>query len=187
METAIMMTVLGFLVFAVIAMGGAVVFTVKNRRAARKVYAEYDEAMRLYDQKETVPRQAAPVSRDLFFTKEEKTGRTVKFYASAPSIGVDIPVDEPIDCDYDEICSFVDRIYDNTEDNFFVLEDDRGSCIQFFHDGISERVELDIPVAGQKGSYKGEFTDIRDVKSCIRSFLSGMDVSFNYPVKFEDW
>lgn len=187
METAIMIGVTGFILFAVIAIGGAVYFMVKNRRKTRQVYAEYDEAMSRFDE-ETISRgDDKPVSHDLFFTRVEKIGKTVKFYASAPSIGVDIPIDEQIDCDYDEICTYVDSIYDNTDDNFFVLEDDKGNCIQFFHDGINESLEIDVPVEAQKGSFKGEFSNLRDVKSCIRSFFSGVDVAFEYPVSFEEW
>lgn len=180
METAIMMGVAGFILFAVIAIGGAVYHTVKNRRLARQsVYAEYDRAMQQADE------ESAP--QDLFFIREEKSGKTVRFYASAPSIGVEIPSSDPVDCDYEEICAFVDRIYDNTEDNFFVLEDDKGNCIQFCHSGMDESIELDIPVADEKGSYKGEFTNLKDVKTCIRSFYSGVNIAFDYPVKFETW
>lgn len=187
METAVMMGVAGFILFAVIAVGGAVYYTIKNRRLTRRIYAEYDDAMTRFDEEAMIPGDGEPVALDLFFTKQEKIGKTVKFYASAPSIGVEIPIDEQIDCDYDEICTYVDSIYDNTDDNFFVLEDDKGNCIQFFHDGINESLEIDIPVAAEKGSYKGEFSSLRDVKTCIRSFFSGVDVAFNYPVKFEEW
>lgn len=182
METTIMLVVLVFILFAFIAIGGAVYHTVKNRRLVRQMHVEYDQAMATAD-----PEPEA-VATELFFTREEKTGKTVKFYASAPSLGVEIPIEEPILCDYEEVCAFVDRISDSTGDNFFVLEDEGGNCIQFMHDGDgSERLDLDIPVAAEKGSYRGEFSSLKDAKACIRSFYSGVNIAFDYPVTFETW
>ncbi len=122
---------------------------------------------------------SAPAGK-FFFQKEVKSGKTVKFYADAPDLDVVIPSNAPIDCDYDEICSFIDRIYENGRDNFFVLENEKGIVLQFSNTGRDEDIDVDVPSPENKGSYQGQFKSLSDVKSCVRSYFDNVDIPFNY-------
>lgn len=175
MEFMFMAGVLAVILFAIIAIGGAVYHTIRNRKRLATVTADPGGYA------------TQPAKGPFFFQTETKNGKTVAFYASAPSLDIDIPHGKSLACDIDEIFRFVDRLYDNAEDNFFSLEDETGYCIQFSHDGKGTTVEIDIPDASLKGSYKGTFSTLRDVKGCIRSFFSGGTIHFDYPLTFEAW
>ncbi|GAB6095317.1 hypothetical protein JCM14469_15690 [Desulfatiferula olefinivorans] len=174
MEIMVTAGVLVFILFAIIAVGGAVYHTIRNRKRLPATVAP---------DVHTPPPQTGP----FFFRKETQTGKTVAFHASAPSLGIEIPHGETLSCDIDEIFRYVDRLYDNTEDNFFSLEDENGYLIQFSHDGKGTDVEIDIPDVSRKGSYRGTFSNLPDVKGCIRSFFGGGAVHFDYPLTFEIW
>jgi hypothetical protein len=175
MEIMFMAGVLVAILFAIIAIGGAVYHTIRNRKHLATLTADPGVDVTL------------PAQGPFFFQTATKNGKTVAFHASAPSLGIEIPYGMTLSCDIDEIFHYVDRLYDNTEDNFFSLEDETGYCIQFSHDGKGTIVEIDIPDASLKGSYKGTFSTLGDVKGCIRSFFSGGTIHFDYPLTFEAW
>ncbi|NCU32891.1 MAG: DUF2500 family protein, partial [Candidatus Moranbacteria bacterium] len=81
-----------------------------------------------------------------FFQNAQKNGMTVKFYADAPSINITIPSNAPIECDYDEVCKYVDQMPIKMTDNFFSLEKSNGEVIEFSNDGKSSIIEIEIPL-----------------------------------------
>lgn len=114
-----------------------------------------------------------------FFQNSQQNGMTVKFYAEASDIDVNIPSTAPIECDYDEICNFVEQIPNITGDNFFSLEKQNGEIIQFSNDGKSDSIEIDIPLENGN-SYIGELESIQELKNCIMAFFDGENIAEQY-------
>ncbi len=114
-------------------------------------------------------------------------GKSVKFYGSMPALGMNIFSTDARDVSLKQICSIIDKIYDNKSENFIVLEDLQGVILQFSNDGKSKTVLMEIPCSQPQGVYVGQFGNLADVKRCVQDYFDGVSITFNYPVKFQHW
>ena len=110
-----------------------------------------------------------------FFQNKGIKQNPLKFYCDSPDLGVHIPADQPIDCDVNEVIKYVNRMFENQTENFFGL--DNGTMeVQFFHDGVSQNVLVDIPAMQINGTYQTMLKGINQVKTIVRTFYHGDDI-----------
>lgn len=115
----------------------------------------------------------------LFFQHQPKTGPVLKFYADNPGVGVSVPASAPIDCDFNEVAAYINRLFGSNTDNFFGLEKATGEILQFSNDGRGGATEIDIPLPGGY-SYKGMLQSPGELLACVRDFYSGTDIVAKY-------
>lgn len=115
----------------------------------------------------------------LFFKNKGTQGKTVGFYVEAPSFKLNIPAEQMMQCDRYEVKNYADRMFQNTKENFFGLDDGQ-QVIQFFHQGKGEQVSIDIPAEGGNGSYQTEIDGMYDLLHIIDLFFEGGNIMEAY-------
>lgn len=118
-------------------------------------------------------------TQTLFFQHQPKTGPVLKFYADNPGVGVSVPASASIDCDFDEVAAYINRLFGSNTDNFFGLEKATGDILQFSNDGRGGATEIDIPLPGGY-AYKGMLQSPGELLSCVRDFYNGTDIVTRY-------
>ncbi len=110
----------------------------------------------------------------------------VYFYVDMPSLQIQIPTDQAIKANYDQVWAVVKQLYDNTSENFFGLDNEK-QIIQFAHDGKSDEIVIDVPDTTKKGSYQAVFNDLETVQEVIKAFFQNQDVTKLYTMEFIKW
>ena len=110
-----------------------------------------------------------------FFQKKGPKNTGVFFYCDAPSLNIKIPTDQPIEVDYGEVKNYLSRLFDNETDNFFGL-DNHNMTIQFWHDGKTDEIGIDIPVPSENGSYQAIINGIDTCLEIVEAFFEGESV-----------
>ena len=117
---------------------------------------------------------------------EGDTTSDVYFYVSMPSLNIMIETDKAIKANKSQILEVVERLYENTTDNFFGLDNEK-QVIQFANDGGSDEIVMDIPDVKKEGSYQAVFHSIDDVKDVIEAFFKNYDIATLFPTEFIKW
>lgn len=110
-----------------------------------------------------------------FFEKSTTRVNPIEFYCDAPSLGVKIPSDQAIKLDVDEVVKYINRMFENTTQNFFGLDNNR-QVIQFFNEGNNDEIMIDIPDMQRNGSYQAVIYGMNKVKSIVRAYYNNEDV-----------
>jgi hypothetical protein len=110
-----------------------------------------------------------------FFQKRYPVPTGIQFYCDAPSIGVKIPTNDPIEVDVDEVKKYLSRLLENKTENFFGL-DNGNMVIQFWHDGNTEQIGIDIPVPEKNGSYQALIQGIDKCIEIVEAYFDGYSV-----------
>jgi len=119
-----------------------------------------------------------------FLLEQQDLNSNIVLYCDMPSIGITIPTSEPIPTTREQVFDLIDKIYDNTTENFFGL-DDGTTVVQFTHDGISKEVLLDIPIAGENRSYQAIFHDAEILKEVVEAFFEHKDLVVEYELEIQ--
>lgn len=119
--------------------------------------------------------------------KRIKSGPTVSFYCSFPTLGIEIPANRKKLLDLEEILSYADNIFLNNAECFFGMINQAGIILQFFYDGKSDIVELDMPQPERRGSFAGELKSTLEIKKCIEHYFEGKDIKTLYNLEYYQW
>lgn len=110
-----------------------------------------------------------------FFQKKNHKNTGIYFYCDAPSLNINIPSNQPLEVDSGEVKNYLSRLLDNTSENFFGL-DNGNMVIQFWHDGNTDDIGIDIPVPRQNGSYQAMIKGIDKCVEIVEAFFEGESV-----------
>lgn len=110
-----------------------------------------------------------------FFEKSTPRTNPIEFYCDAPTLGIKIPSDNPIQLDDDEVVRYINSMLENKHQNYFGL-DNKFQVIQFFNEGTGNEILIDIPDTYKNGSYQAIINGVNKTKSIVRAYYRGDDV-----------
>jgi len=110
----------------------------------------------------------------LFHQTEAK--ESVLFYCDAPSLGISIPSNHPVNISLDEVLEYCKKIYDNDSEHFFGLEDNN-DVIQFSGDGSTTTLVVDIPAVELGGSYQALIQSTQKLEQIVTAFFNKGDLN----------
>jgi len=120
-----------------------------------------------------------------FLLEQKDKISNIFLYCDMPSIGITIPTSKPILTTREQVYKLIDKIYDNTTENFFGL-DDGTTVVQFAHDGVGTEIILDIPIAGKSASYQAIFHDASILKEVVEAFFEHKDLVKEYELEIQE-
>lgn len=130
-------------------------------------------------------RRLQKLEEHAFLLKEQDLDSHILLYCDMPSISIHIDTASPIPTTREKVFELVDRIYENTTENFFGL-DDGSTIVQFAHDGNCKEIILDIPISGKNASYQAIFHDTETVKEVIDAFFDHKDLIALYELEIQE-
>ncbi len=110
-----------------------------------------------------------------FFKNKGTLENTVGFYVDAPSLKLQIPSDQMIQCDIFEVKNYAENMFENSGENFFGLDDGK-RIIQFINDGNNKSVLIDIPVPEMDGAHQGIIEGMYELLRAIDIYFEGKDL-----------
>ncbi len=113
---------------------------------------------------------------DSYFFENTGSAESVQFYCNAPSLSISIPTDQPIKVTLEEVLEYCQKIFDNTTEHFFGVEDGN-DIIQFSGDGETKTIVVDIPAVELGGSYQAIINSSKEIEKIVTAFFKKEDLN----------